>query len=129
MIQTLCTVADLQLALDAGYVSQLSDDYGGVLAADDVMAWAIQAGSDEVLGYVRPVADLPLDPIPSLLTTLATRIAIYYLYSRRNQEDARREDYRDAVKTLEQIRSGKIALWDAEEESAPTTVNLWLEAI
>lgn len=105
-----CTVDDLRLALDAAYLSQLSDDAGGLLESDEVMAWAIQAGSDEVEGYVRLVIELPLDPVPSLLKTLATRVAIYYLYSRRNREEAKREDYRDALKTLEMIRAGKIPL-------------------
>lgn len=74
---------------------------------------ALRAAGELVDGYLRGRYELPLATVPTLLRDVARTIARFKLYERRPESDMPEtvmETYKAAVKTLEQIRSGRITL-------------------
>ncbi|OPY07251.1 MAG: hypothetical protein A4E68_01933 [Syntrophaceae bacterium PtaB.Bin095] len=109
-----CTQNDLEKILPELDLIQLTDDTipPAKINADNV-ARAISDAGELIDGYLRERYALPLDPVPGLLNTLAADIAVWRLYARRaNIEplEGVKERYKNALKLLEQIRDGGIAL-------------------
>lgn len=80
---------------------------------------ALLAAGELVDGYLRGRYELPLAEVPTLLRDLARTIARFKLYERRPESDMPEtvmETYKAAVKTLEQIRNGRITLGVAATE-------------
>lgn len=74
---------------------------------------ALRAAGELVDGYLRGRYELPLSTVPTLLRDVARTIARFKLYERRPESDMPEtvmETYKAAVKTLEQIRGGRITL-------------------
>lgn len=79
----------------------------------DKVKEALLAAGELVDGYLRGRYELPLAEIPTLLRDVVRTIARFKLYERRPESDMPEtvmETYKAAVKTLEQIRSGRITL-------------------
>ena len=65
---------------------------------------------------------MPIDPVPEIIGELAVDIAIYKICSRRDQApEERRNKYKDAVKHLDKIASGKVILPDAVSAPAASS--------
>lgn len=82
---------------------------------------ALASASELIDGYLRGRYALPLAQTPTVLRDLARVIARYRLYERRpeaDMPDAVAETYKAAIKTLEQIRSGRITLGVRETAAA-----------
>ena len=74
---------------------------------------ALESASELIDGYLRGRYSLPLAETPTVLRDLARVIARYRLYERRPEADLPEpvaETYGAAVRTLEQIRNGRITL-------------------
>lgn len=74
---------------------------------------ALRAAEELVDGYLRGRYELPLATVPTLLRDVVRSIARFKLYERRPESDMPEtvmETYKAAVKTLEQIRNGRITL-------------------
>lgn len=74
---------------------------------------ALRAAGELVDGYLRGRYELPLATVPTLLRDVVRSIARFKLYERRPESDMPEtvmETYKAAVKTLEQIRNGRITL-------------------
>nr|DAK89305.1 MAG TPA: head to tail adaptor [Caudoviricetes sp.] len=74
---------------------------------------AVRAAEELADGYLRGRYALPLSTVPTLLRDVVRTIARFKLYERRPESkmpDTVLETYKAAVKTLEQIRSGRITL-------------------
>lgn len=109
-----CTLANILGIVPNNDLVQLTDD--SVPAQIVVTANVDQAIADAgelIDGYLRGRYTLPLSPVPGLITTLTGDIAVYRLYARRvkiTPPEGVTERYKNALKLLEQIQSGKIAL-------------------
>jgi phage gp36-like protein len=109
-----CTLDDLKKIVPEQDLKQLTDD--AIPAASIVTENVDRAISDAgelIDGYLRDRYALPLSPVPGLIGTLAADIAVYRLYARRAKLDPPegvQERYRNALKLLEQIQKGLIAL-------------------
>jgi phage gp36-like protein len=109
-----CTQSDLLKIIPEQDLVQLTDDT--VPAAeinDDNVDKAISDAGELIDGYLRDRYSLPLAPVPGLIGTLAADIAVYRLYARRAKLDVPEgvtERYKGAIKLLEQIQKGAIAL-------------------
>jgi phage gp36-like protein len=83
----------------------------------DVVDRALADTDSMIDGYLAVRYQLPLSSVPSLVTDLAQAIAIYKMH-RRTAADKIREDYLDAIKTLDKISKGSIRLDIAGVEPA-----------
>ena len=82
---------------------------------------ALASASELIDGYLRGRYALPLAQTPTVLRDLARVIARYRLYERRPEADlpeAVAETYKAAIRTLEQIRNGRITLGVRESAAA-----------
>lgn len=119
-----CSLADLQLAMPAHTLVQLSND--------DPMADTInQAVVDEALRQAHELVDahlrgrynLPLVPVPTVVKDMAVNLARHWLYARRPEgselPDAVTRTYKAALKMLEQMRDGLLTIGDSTGPAAP----------
>lgn len=98
-----------------------NDDPSGTEPDMGKVGEALLAAGELVDGYLRGRYELPLAEVPTLLRDLARTIARFKLYERRPESDMPEtvmETYKAAVKTLEQIRGGRITLGVAATEEA-----------
>lgn len=108
-----CTLTDITGAIPADDLIELTDDASTGAVNQAVIDLAIADAGELLDGYLRGRYSLPLVPAPGLLKTLAVDVAVWRIYSRRvrlalpEAIDAR---YKNAIKLLEQIQSGKINL-------------------
>lgn len=95
-------------------VAQLTNDDPKAEKADMAKVQeAVRAAEELTDGYLRGRYALPLSTVPTLLRDVVRTIARFKLYERRPESkmpDTVLETYKAAVKTLEQIRSGRITL-------------------
>lgn len=90
-----------------------NDDPRGKEPDMDKVEEALRAAGELVDGYLRGRYELPLSTVPTLLRDVVRTIARFKLYERRPESDMPEtvmETYKAAVKTLEQIRNGRITL-------------------
>lgn len=109
-----CTVDDLlRLRMSNEQLIQLTDDANTGSYNQDMVTAAIAAAQEEIDGYLRGRLALPLNPVPPLITSVASALAAYDLFRRRfNTEcpDSVRADYKDAIAKLEKIQTGMITI-------------------
>jgi len=109
-----CTLDDLKKLIPAQDLIQLTDDHvppSAIITAN--VDKAIADAGELIDGYLRDRYTLPLSPMPGLIGTLASHIAVYGLYGRRpaiNPPESVAERYKSAIKLLERIQEGKITL-------------------
>lgn len=82
---------------------------GGVNAR--VLDYALATATDEINGYIAGRYTLPLRHVPAVLAGYACDIARYRLTGNKRQcDEAIRERYRDAIRYLEGVASGRVTL-------------------
>lgn len=106
---------DLAKAMSQAELIQLTNDEPRATEPNaEVVQAAIQYACDLVDGYLRGRYPLPLQQVPTILPPLCINIARHFLHSRRiNRADFSKvleTSYTATIKTLEQIRDGKIHL-------------------
>lgn len=114
-----CSVADLEKRLPASVVATLTDDLAGANLDVDVAEEAIVDASAIIDGYISNRYGLPLEqPVPGLIVRLCADIAIYKLATRKfdhEMPDAMTDRYRNSIKLLEAISSGRVNIADIGE--------------
>jgi len=109
-----CTLEDIEKQLSTAALIQLTNDSPEQSEIDNVVCEeAIIYSSSLVDGYLRGKYSLPLNTHFPLLRVVAIDLSIYRLYSRRIQTEipeAILENYKNAIKTLEQLKKGVITL-------------------
>ncbi len=109
-----CTLEDIETQISTAVLIQLTDDTGLQSTINSsVVEEALIYSSTLIDGYLRGRYTLPLDTHFPLLRIIAIDLSIYRLYSRRIQTEipeAVLEAYKNAIKTLEQIKKGIISL-------------------
>lgn len=107
-----CTLDDLEKVVPEEALIQLTDDEGlgdvNQARIDD----AIAAADGEINAWLQEKYTIPLSPVPDIIKRFSANIAIYNLYSRRMEEipETRRENYKNALRTLEKLSSGAMSL-------------------
>lgn len=108
------TPEELLAFLPQKSVAQLTNDDPQAKEVDmDKVKETLRAAEELTDGYLRGRYELPLSTVPTLLRDVVRTIARFKLYERRpesNMPETVMETYKAAVKTLEQIRSGRITL-------------------
>lgn len=103
-------------------VAQLTNDSPSATTVEaTVLATLIGDAEAEVDGYLGHRYALPLSSIPALIVRLSARLTRFRLYTSRPGEVEKwlQDDYDNAVKLLEGIRDGKIALGLTEAGADP----------
>lgn len=120
-----CTLDDLKAIMPENDLIQLTDDSIPATQINTYNAEKAISNTNELIdGYLRDRYVLPLSPVPGLINTLAVDITAWRLYARRvklTPPEGVSERYRDALKTLELIRIGKLKLGIGEKETPGST--------
>jgi phage gp36-like protein len=121
------TRTELETRLGAETVKQLTDlENLGVSNAARVDA-ALADAEAEVMGYVRAATSEAIpDPAPDTLKRLVSIVAHYNLWQRSCKEDSPvYVAYRDAVRELRDIATGKVVLFGSAGASVPRGAAAW----
>jgi phage gp36-like protein len=111
-----CTLEDLKKALPEAALEELTDDEGAGSIQDARVTEAIAQADALIDTYLGGRYAVPLSSVPAVVRQCSVDIALYYLYKRTVEgfaeagDSTRRTAYKDAVRTLEDIRSGKMGL-------------------
>jgi phage gp36-like protein len=113
------TQTDLEKKIEPARLVQLTDDNNDGVADTAPIAEAIAAAGSIIDSYLATRYTVPVSPVPDLVRTMAADLAIYLLFSRRDQtNDARTAAYKDALTLLGRIASGTATI-GAPESSVP----------
>lgn len=114
-----CTLEDIQTRIGTLPLIQLTNDNGDSDKIDTVVCEeALIYSSTLIDGYLRGKYSLPLNTHFPLLKVIALDLSVYRLYSRRIYTEIPEtisENYKNAIKTLEQLKKGVITLETAED--------------
>ena len=115
------TESDMIKALPEETIEELTDDEQSSEIHSPFVVEAISKADGEIDAYLVNRYTTPLAvPIPDIIRGISVDIAIYYLYKRRVEEipETRVMSYKDSIRTLRDIRDGKMPLPITEEEEA-----------
>lgn len=107
-----CSIADLIDDQGERVLVQLTDDNNPPVAINQAKCLAVIDDASEIIdGRLRGrYSNLPIpEPVPAMIRSMCVDIAIYKLYSRRNQGNVEnvRARYRDALDNLDKIKLGE----------------------
>ncbi len=109
-----CTEEDLVKVLPEETLRQITDDerVGGSDELSTRIDEAIAQADGEIDTYLTGLVTLPIAPVLPIIRQCSCSIAIYNLYSRYNETipDTRDTRYKDALRTLRDIRDQKTKL-------------------
>ena len=117
-----CDIDDLQEQISEDELIGLSDDAAAGAVDDDVISRAIADADAVVDVYCHERYTVPLTPVPAMIRRVSVDIAIYNLYSRRDDSapETRQDRYKEALRFLEKVAAGKIGLGVATPAPADT---------
>lgn len=116
------TLDNLLALLPEAALIKLSNDQAAATAIDTANTAAAIAQADRMIdGYVGVQRQVPLDPVPGLISIISANLAIYNLYRRRNQVPEIWESQHKAdVGVLVKISEGRISFGgDVKPAAAP----------
>jgi len=110
-----CTQDDILNQLDVNTLILLTDDAGVGEVDETVVTRAVADADATIDSYCQGRYTVPLSPVPDKARQVSVDIAIYNLYSRRDDvaPEIRKDRYKEAVRWLEQVAAGKITLGSA----------------
>ena len=119
------TYADLIKVHDEQYLIQLSDDNGDGIADTAVIDEAIAQADAEINARIANRYAVPMNPVPTLATSLSAKLAVGFLYGHRGTDrpDTVKEDVAATIKLLDRIGEGK-AGWGEAILPEPDTTTL-----
>jgi len=108
------TQTDLLRVVSEIELSQLTSEIDGEIATD-VVDGAIADADADIDGYVAVRYEVPLSPVPKMVQRISTTIALYHLYSRRQNRiggmsEVVQKNYDNAIKTLKDVSKGSVSL-------------------
>ena len=106
------TFTNLKKVLPENTLVQLTDDEDIGTVDSGRVDEAIAQADGVIDVYIGGRYSVPLATVPAVIRQCSDYIAVYVLYKRRVEEipETRRTSYKDAIRTLEQIRDGKMPL-------------------
>jgi len=118
---------DILKQLDANVLIQLTDAAGEAIDEDDVTR-AIADADATIDSYCQDRYPVPFSPVPDKIRQVSVDIAIYNLYSLRDDTapDMRKDRHKEAIRWLEKVNKGDITLGAAtpSRSNTPDTVNI-----
>ncbi len=100
----------LQQISEEELIQLTDDDLTGVVDLSKVTR-AIEDADAEINGYLAKVHTVPIPSVPDLVRNMSVTIAIYNLYSRRDEiPESRDKRYKATIKLLENISKGVVTL-------------------
>ena len=120
-----CTPEDIEKQVSTHTLIQLTNDNPDQVTVDTVVCEeALIYSSTLIDGYLRGKYTIPLNNHFPLLRIIAIDLSIYRLYSRRIYTDIPEsvaQAYKNAIKTLEDLKKGIITLQTEEETNIRTS--------
>jgi len=103
--------AEIQKEISDDELIGLTDDVGAGTMDDAKITAAIARADAMIDSYCGQVAEVPFTTVPAIIKQHSITIAIYFLFTRRSvAPEVRRDNYKDAIKHLQDIATGKAAL-------------------
>ena len=122
---TYCNSNDIEIQIGTNSLVQLTNDDSSQQTVDSVVVEeALIYSSTLIDGYLRGKYTLPLNTQCPLLRVVAIDICIYRLYSRRIYTDIPEtisENYKNAIRTLEQLKKGVITLESSDNQEVKSS--------
>lgn len=117
-----CIQTDILNQLDSAVLLVLTDDANAGAIDADVVTRAIADADATINSYCQAGYTVPLSPVPEKIRQISVDIAIYNLYSRREDvvPDIRKDRNKEAIRFLEKVADGKIQLGAASPSPANT---------
>jgi phage gp36-like protein len=123
------TLSDIQQAVPADVLVELTDDAGAGAVDDTVVDAALERASSEIDAYVGVRYAVPLETAHPLVKKLCTDLSVYYLYLRVGKvSDALQRTYDNAVRLLRDISKGIVSLGAEPEPDAPGHMRITVRA-
>lgn len=114
------SLSEIQNAIDADVLQQLTDDDDTGNTNDGIVQAAIDEASEEINLYLRERYALPFEETPKIIRQLCNTITVYYLYLRRHDVPEKNEQaYKNAIKILDKLSTGKVSLNKKLSDSGP----------
>ena len=116
------TLADLKKLIPETAIIQLTDDENAGTVNQARVDEAIFQADAEIDSYCGARYTVPFVTVPGIVRKMSVDIAIYNLYSRKVEEipETRAERYKNAIRQLEAIATGKITIGEPEAEVPET---------
>jgi phage gp36-like protein len=106
-----CLLADLKNQIPEEKIIDLTDDEGAGIINEARVTEAIAKADALIDSYCGQVATVPFVTVPAVIKQHSITLAIYYLYTRRAvAPELIKDNYKDAIKHLGDISTGKAAL-------------------
>lgn len=117
-----CVQTDIVNQLDTTTLIQLTDDAGAGAVDATVVTRAIADADATIDAYCQGRYTVPLSPVPVKIRQVSVDIAIYNLFSRRDDTapETRKDRHKEAIRFLERVADGKIDLGAATPAPATT---------
>lgn len=115
------TLANLKKSMPAKQIEQLTDDHGTGSIVTEVVDDCISSAQEEIDGYLKgrypdDIADVDLPP---MIIDIATKLAAFNLFGRKlstTLPPSIETRYKNAIKQLERIQSGKVTPFPEADE-------------
>lgn len=121
-----CKLSDVVQRFPQQSVRDLTDDDLTGEVVDSVLESAASDAAEIIDGYIRGRYATPFaEPIPKLIIQIAVDLTVYRLYCRRFDQGIPEEiskRYERALKTLREIQTGAVRVYDDPAASVPTLV-------
>ena len=116
-----CTIDDIRDQLDEKKLVQLTDDNQTGAVDEDRVTKAVTDADATIDAYCQSRYTVPLTPVPAKINAVSVDLAVYNLYSRRDDTipELRKDRYKESIRFLEKVSEGKIELGAA----APARTN------
>lgn len=109
-----CTLFDLKKLIDEPTLTQLSDLENSGSLDESVIDEAIKTADAQIDSYIaNKVQEVPLTTVPTLINKISAKMTIHELYTNRMTgfpPESVNDWYKDCLRQLEAIRSGKMQL-------------------
>jgi phage gp36-like protein len=117
-----CTIANITDRIGEAALITLTDDEGTGDVVDALVTAAIAAAAATIDAYCQGRYTVPLATVPAKVAELCQDIAVYELYSRSDlvMPEVRKDRYNAAIRFLEKVAAGTIALGAATPAPADT---------
>lgn len=115
-------LTDIKKLIPETVVIQLTDDENAGSLNQARVDEAIASADAEIDSYCGGRYTVPFTTVPDIVKKISVDIAIYNLYSRRVEviPETRAERYKNAIRQLEAIATGKISIGETEEDVPET---------
>ncbi len=111
-------LSDLQKLLSDMVLLDLTDDEDSGTIDSVIVDNALETADVEINAYLAERYSVPLDPVPEILNKMASDLAVFNLYARREgPPDHWQARYNNWIKMLVKIRDGKLGLGVADPEA------------